>query len=294
MTYRPVIILGAPRTGTNMLRDVLTSLPGFATWPCDEINALWKHGNISRTTDDLRSDDVRSGGARFMDRRFADIARRYDADHVVEKTCANCLRVPYVHALVPEARYLLLLRDGLDAVASTLRRWRRPVPGGRYYLDKLRFVAPTDVPRVVFDALRKRLHGQFAGASGRWTTWGPVFPELIRALESGASLDEVCALQWSRCTLAAIEGLRVVPDDCRLVVGYEAFVSAPQAQLGRIVRYLDGAFDDATLAAAVADVSTASVGKATGWFDAEALARIEPLIAEADEWARRLKEATDS
>ena len=44
-TDRDVVIIGAPRSGTNMLRDVLTSLPGFATWPCDEINLIWRHGN---------------------------------------------------------------------------------------------------------------------------------------------------------------------------------------------------------------------------------------------------------
>ena len=40
------MIIGAARSGTNMLRDVLTSLDGVDTWPCDEINYIWRHGNI--------------------------------------------------------------------------------------------------------------------------------------------------------------------------------------------------------------------------------------------------------
>jgi len=38
MSNTDIIIVGAPRSGTNMLRDVLTSFDGVCTWPCDEIN----------------------------------------------------------------------------------------------------------------------------------------------------------------------------------------------------------------------------------------------------------------
>ena len=38
MNRAPVVIIGAPRSGTNMLRDVLVGVGGYATWPCDEIN----------------------------------------------------------------------------------------------------------------------------------------------------------------------------------------------------------------------------------------------------------------
>ncbi|MDN5869901.1 MAG: sulfotransferase [Nitrococcus sp.] len=36
--YQPVVIIGAPRSGTNMLRYVLTPIPGVRTWRCAEIN----------------------------------------------------------------------------------------------------------------------------------------------------------------------------------------------------------------------------------------------------------------
>ena len=39
--FTPVIIIGAPRSGTNMLRDILTNFEGIETWPCDEINYIW-------------------------------------------------------------------------------------------------------------------------------------------------------------------------------------------------------------------------------------------------------------
>ena len=48
-----VIIIGAPRSGTNILRDVLTSFDGICTWPCDEINYIWRHGNAKYPSDEL-------------------------------------------------------------------------------------------------------------------------------------------------------------------------------------------------------------------------------------------------
>jgi hypothetical protein len=41
----------APCSGANMLRDVLTLLPGVATWPCDEINYTWRHGKDKKDRD---------------------------------------------------------------------------------------------------------------------------------------------------------------------------------------------------------------------------------------------------
>ena len=37
---------------------------------------------------------------------------------MVEKTCANTLRLPFVDKVLPEARYLHIVRDGVDVVAS--------------------------------------------------------------------------------------------------------------------------------------------------------------------------------
>lgn len=40
LPFTPVVIIGAGRSGTNALRDALTALPEFETWPCDEINPI--------------------------------------------------------------------------------------------------------------------------------------------------------------------------------------------------------------------------------------------------------------
>ncbi len=82
-----------------MLRDVLTGLPGFATWPCDEINLVWRHGNRDHPSDELAAEHAPPRGARLRPRAGSTgSARKYDAAVVVEKTCANSLRVEFVRA----------------------------------------------------------------------------------------------------------------------------------------------------------------------------------------------------
>lgn len=49
----PIILIGAPRSGTNIFRDTIASLPSVTTWPCDEINYIWRHGNINYPSDEF-------------------------------------------------------------------------------------------------------------------------------------------------------------------------------------------------------------------------------------------------
>ena len=51
-----IIIVGAARSGTNMLRDILCFFNGVETWPCDEINYIWRYGNASFPTDGFSRD----------------------------------------------------------------------------------------------------------------------------------------------------------------------------------------------------------------------------------------------
>ena len=55
LNHVPVIIIGAPRSGTNMLRNILSSLDKIDTWPFDEINFMWRHGHSFNSSDEFSS-----------------------------------------------------------------------------------------------------------------------------------------------------------------------------------------------------------------------------------------------
>src|SRR5690606_11626506 len=148
LPFTPLIIIGAARSGTNILRDTLARLPGFETWDCDEINPIWRHGNTGWPNDEIPADRTHGRVKPYIRRQFLKLWRRSGKPaFVIEKTCANTLRVPFVDAVLPEAKYLHLVRNGFDVVASSRKRWKGEleVPSLPYFLAKAKYVPLRDI-----------------------------------------------------------------------------------------------------------------------------------------------------
>jgi hypothetical protein len=256
--FQPVIIIGAPRSGTNLLRDLLTAFPDAATWPCDEINLVWRHGNARWPDDDLPFERATERVRRYIRGAFARQARRTAARTIVEKTCANALRVEFVDRVVPEARFIHIVRDGRDAVASVLDRWRAPLEF-RYTLRKARFVPPTDLPyyAVRFVANRCRRLGS---RDRRVASWGPRFCDMAHWLAT-KPLTDVCAEQWRQCVVQAATALARLPAHRVATVQYESLVQAPQRELARLFEFAEIPYHPDRLATIVLGVSAGSVGR---------------------------------
>lgn len=273
----PVIIIGAPRSGTNMLRDVLCRVPGFETWPCDEINLLWRHGNRTHPSDELPPELARPEVQQYVRGRFARLAERRNARVVVEKTCANSLRVAFVNRIVPNARYLFITRDGLDAAASAMQRWHAPLDL-RYTLAKTRFVPPTDIPyygsRFVRNRLRARTSKQNEDALVRaW--WGPRLKGQDE-LQRNRPLEEICAVQWQRCVDNSERDFVRVPSERVHRLSYEGFVTTPERHLAEILEFLGEPVKPES--SWVADVSGSSVGKGRASLGPESAERLTEMI----------------
>lgn len=275
-----IIIIGAPRSGTNMLRDVLTSLPGFVTWDCDEINLTWRHGNRDVPHDELTPRHARNEVRDYVRGRFERVRNRVPAATVVEKTCANSLRVEFVHRIKPEARYIFITRDGLDAAASAMQRWHAPFDLS-YTLPKVKQAPITDLPHYGVRFLVSRWQRKGGGDHGHgW--WGPKLQDWEH-LTRTRPLDEVCLAQWRGCVDAAERGLAKVPAEQVYRIGYEHFVSQPQVGLRSLLDFLEepARYDER----AIAGVTATSIGKGRAGFTDAERAR---LVAVAGQTLERL------
>lgn len=275
-----VVIVGAPRSGTNMLRDVLTSAPGITTWPCDEVNLLWKHGNLDVSSDEIPLTGARPEVAAYIRRAFARRARAGRAEVVVEKTCATSLRVPFVRAVLPHAKFVFIRRDGIDAAASTMRRWNAPFDWA-YTARKARFVPPSDIPRHLVPFVTRRVRQRLTGDAGSEandlqvsTWWGPK-PSDHRELMAGHPLEELAFIQWQRCVEQSAAGLTGLGPDQVMEVVYEEFVRAPREHVQQILEFIgQSRLIDRV---AFADVSASSVGKGRGEMGDDAVDRLEAI-----------------
>lgn len=261
LPFLPLVIVGAGRSGTNALRDALVKLDGMATWPCDEINPIWRHGNIDHPDDALPVSAATPPVQTYIRKAFLRIWRKTGRPAVVvEKTCANSLRVPFVAAVLPEARFVHIMRDGVDVLASARKRWRGELelPGLSYYLAKARYAPVTDLPRYAMRAIQNTLAIRI-GRRRHFDLWGPVFPGMDKMQE--APLDLRIAKQWVACVTAADAALSDLPEGRVLTLRYEDFTANPVAQLDRIARWLGQERALSQLTAAAASVRQDSVGK---------------------------------
>jgi hypothetical protein len=238
MPYQPVIIIGAPRSGTNILRDVLTSLPNVATWPCDEINYIWRHGNTGHHADAFTPEMAHSKCRKYIRSKFASLARSTGSTVVLEKTCANSLRVGFVSAVLPEAKYIFIVRDGRDVVPSAMKRWQgiMELPLLPYLMQKVRFVPPFDLPVYAVRYLAAQVHRCFSNDK-RLSVWGPRF-DGMEAFCRTHSLPEICAMQWKCCVERAEQDFARFPREKVCRVRYEDLTADPVGEIKRLLGFL--------------------------------------------------------
>lgn len=249
LPFVPLIILGAARSGTNMLRDTLTTLPTVETWLCDEIDPIWRRGHEDHPDDRFTADMVDASDRYRIRQAFMRIWNsRGRPEIVVEKTCANMLRVPYIARLLPEARFVHLVRDGLDVVPSAAKRWRGEfeLPRLPYYMAKLRYTPPMSLLHVG-SAFASRRVGLLTGRSRRFSVWGPRVPGLEAYQD--ASVEDICAYQWTACVATGTADLSAL-DRPVATANYEAFTADPTNSLAQMLTTLGIAFCDWQIVAA--------------------------------------------
>jgi hypothetical protein len=255
-----------------MLRDLLTCFDGVATWPCDEINYIWRHYWATFPNDELQPEQATPRVQNYIRHCFQRLSQQRRARWVIEKTCANSLRVGFVHSIFPDAKFVFVTRDGRDVVASAMKRWHAKLDF-RYTMRKARFVPLGDFPIYATRFGRNRLH-RLVSRQNRLKSWGPRF-EGIDEMLSTCTVAEICAEQWSRsvqkaiCDLARINHARVYS------LRYDEFVGHPESHLNRLAEFIGVPHQTSPLETMIRGVSTGSVGKWRSELQAHVLEAID-------------------
>lgn len=264
LPFTPLVIIGAGRSGTNILRDTLTALDGFETWPCDEINPIWRHGNIFWPDDEIPVERVTPAIRQFIRNQFIKFWKSSGKpQYVVEKTCANTLRIPFVDAVLPEARYIDLVRNGYDVVASAQKRWQGDfeLPKGSYFMAKARYTPLRDLPIYGYRFLDARLK-MALGEAEHLGIWGPRFKGMSEMTDT--ALIDLCALQWAVCLERSGEAFGSMTDSKVAEITYEDFMTTPAAVIRRVLDEVapsEPKVSDAAINAAIGGVRAPSASK---------------------------------
>ncbi len=185
----PIIILSAPRAGAAPLAHLLVQ--------ADQARPL---GPDARDQAEAAVAPYRAMGS---DRMLAEAATPALSAELreamglrpntwtIDHAGTNALRVPFLAAALPDARFVLLARDPHEQIARTIAAWR----SGRY---------------VTYPAL--------AGWDGPWSlALMPGWEELC-----GRSIAEIALAQWATITATVLDDLALLPDERWYMVRYES------------------------------------------------------------------------
>lgn len=202
LTVSPIIIIGAARSGTKFIRDVLASAEGVRAVPYD-VNYVWRTGVQSGAHDALNPDQLTAENIKTIKGNLFKLAGLKQGEVLIEKTVSNSLRVKYVNKVFPNARYVHIIRNGRDTTYSAMRQWVAD-PDWRSWLEKLRAL-PLSNYRYVLWLLRNHFDHRLSKTNVPGI-WGPRFPGIEEMVQK-SELVEVCANQWLQSVICASHDL---------------------------------------------------------------------------------------
>lgn len=220
---RPIFLVGTVRGGTTLLAELLGAHPGVVHLGF-ELSDLWSRdvgvAIACPDTDDphcpaLGAADAttarRAAARHALGRRAALAGGR--GRRVLNKNPHFCNKLPFLHALFPDAALVVVGRDVRSTVASTIAMWRRLEEG-----YGIRHLLPAE-------------------ATACWSCSPPAAADLVAAERSFPGGDAaVVAEYWLRSYRAVDAALELFPR--RAVVRQRDLVADPGGTLGRTLAAL--------------------------------------------------------
>ena len=135
----PAFIIGCPRSGTSILGEAIAKHPRVAY--------LFEDATVSRVIQEGRPDHRLGPGDATPEllesyrQAMREAASGLEGDVLVEKNPRHVIRIPFLSAAFPGARFSHIIRDGRDVTASLMFRNRGPrwghveIPGWREILE---------------------------------------------------------------------------------------------------------------------------------------------------------------
>lgn len=228
----PIILFGNFRSGTTMLQKIIASHP--AVVPLYEPVGIWLYADPGRDNDEFDESDATDRVRKYIRGWFLKYQRENGNRVIVEKTPHNILRIPYVRAIFPEARFIYIVRNPLSFVSSVELKWQRPV-GTKRIKARLKKTPITQWHRYVGRLIKQQWYSRVLKRK-YLPIWGPRYRGIQHDLQE-TDLLTVIARQWARAAAKAETDLAQFEPGQVLRLRYEDFVDDPLSGLQRICEH---------------------------------------------------------
>ena len=231
----PVIIISVFRSGSNLVKDIICKFPGFGTWPAENINFIWRHGNAFHDNDEFDVYDANEAVVKYIRNKFFQLSVDLGGKTIVEKTESNSLRISFVDKIFPKAKYIFVMRDGRDAIASMLKR-RHQSLNLTFLLKKARYIPLIDIPIVSIRYFGNLLRRYVFNKNVVYQL-GPVFKGMDDVRYNHTE-EEVVAIQWSKCIGKAYDDIQKIEPSRVHYIKYEDLVNNPNREINELIKFV--------------------------------------------------------
>ncbi|MEZ6242478.1 MAG: sulfotransferase [Phycisphaerales bacterium] len=274
MSDAPIILLGSHRSGTTWLGDLFRHHPALAYW--EEPRHVWTWGNAYTPDDVLTEVNARPRVIAHIHKTFNKFVQEQGRQRLVEKTPSNMLRVRFIRAVYPDARLIMVVRDGRSVLRST-----GEIMVGGVRLSKILYRA-RHTPPLEWPAFA----GQTLGAITRKITgkklayWGPR-PQGWKSWVGVDHPDVILAKQWAGCLTRALDDAEALEREGAppiLRFRYEDLLARPRETLVEICEHCDLADAESVIVHAEQTADPSRVDKWRAELDDETLVRVRPVM----------------
>lgn len=272
MSNAPIILLGAHRSGTTWLGEVFSKHPVLAYWV--EPRHVWTWSNAYTPDDILNESHATPRVQRHIRRTFGKYVDRRDASRLCEKTPSNLLRIPFIRAVYPDAKLIMIVRDGRSVLRSTDEILSRGVPVSQIARRAVRTPLPEwpAYAGAAWGALKRKVTGE------KLKYWGPRPPgwsEWVGAEHP----DVILARQWAGCVSRALDDAERIEREGQepvLTFRYEDMMASPREVATSICEHCELVLPGPIIDEAERSADASRANKWREALDQETLDRVRP------------------
>ena len=229
---KPIFVVGAGHSGTSLLARAISEEPSITSW--DENNKTWIWGNAFNKNDLLTADDLTPQIKKHITKRFTQYVNKSGGKRVCDKTPKNCLRIPFILSVFPDAKIIHIVRDGRAVISSTQSRINdKSYSLWKHLQVKLKGSSVMDwyvfLPRIFF--VIKKVLGlptNYWGSKPQgWEDW------------SEDDYNVKLAKQWSQTVSVASDRGREFAHQNYLEIHYEDLIDSPTETIRKVAQFAE-------------------------------------------------------
>ena len=206
-----IFIIGAPRSGTKLLRDCFKNILHIKIIPYD-IGFFWEKY-------------LKLTNKNYIKKIFYSFYIKKNYKYIIEKSISNPKYIKELKKVFPDAKFILIIRNGNYVIQSNFKQWQIK-PSLVYLLNKLPYMKLINV-RYAFDYIlcnffftKQKIYGyKYSGIENDIKNF---------------NLETICCLQWINSVNDSFKHLNEIKNKDKTIVSYEELTLNPHKAFQRI------------------------------------------------------------